>query len=350
MISIIGAGPAGSYAAYLLARKGHDVHVYEEHTKIGAPVQCTGIVTSELANILKIKEEFLVNKVTLARIHAPDGRHIEVKLAKPNLILDRGKFDRHLASMAEKAGAKMHLGKRFEGIRNRKIVISGEEIKTDYLIGADGPNSTVSRYICKEKRKNVIGVQARIRKKIDPHTVEFWLGIGEFAWLVPESSTVARVGLVDTRNLNRQFKELLKKVGGKVLEKQGGLIPIYSPSRRIQRKRIMVIGDAAGQVKATTYGGLVPGLIAAEELGRSLSLYEDNYNRRMKKELWLSLIIRKAMNNFSENDYNRLVEYFSQDKIKKILEKENRDFPSRFLFKILAKEPRLLKFAKKLVA
>ncbi len=350
MISIIGAGPAGSYAAYLLAKKGYEVHVYEEHDKIGVPVQCTGIVTSELAKILDIKEDFLINKITLARIYSPNGKFIEVKLTKPNLILNREKFDKHLAKMAEEAGAKIHLGKRFEGIRNGKLVINGEELKTDYLIGADGPNSQIARYITKEKPRNIIGIQVRIKKKINPNVVEFWLGVGEFAWLVPESSTIARVGLVDSKNLHKQLEYLLKKVGGKVIDKQGGLIPIYQPSKKIQRRKIMVLGDAAGQVKATTYGGLVPGLIAAEEISKSLENYEKNYNSRMKKDLWLGLMMRKAMNRFTPKEYDSLVGYFAQDKIKRILEEEDRDFPSKFLFKILLREPRLMKYASKLIA
>ena len=61
MIVIIGAGPVGCYAAYLLAKKGKKVAVFEEHKKIGRPVHCTGIVTSSFGKIFDIKKEFLVN-------------------------------------------------------------------------------------------------------------------------------------------------------------------------------------------------------------------------------------------------------------------------------------------------
>ncbi len=349
MISIIGAGPVGSYAAYLLAKKGHKVNVYEEHSAIGKPVQCTGIVTSSVNDILKVKNDLIINKVKLARIHSPNGQSIEVKLAKPNLILDREQFDKHLAEMAEEAGAKINLKHKFEGIKNGKIIVNKKEMPTDFLIGADGPNSAVSRYIWNEKRKYVIGIQSRVRKEIDPEVVEFWLGLGEFAWLVPESNKTARVGMVGAKNLSPQFNELLKKVRGKTMSTLGGLIPVYDPKQRIQRKSIMTIGDAAGQVKATTYGGIIPGLMAAEEIGKSLKNYETNYNKRMKKELYLGLMMRKAMNRFTPQEYDNLVGYFTQDKIKRILEEEDRDFPSRFLFKILLREPRLMKFSKKLM-
>jgi len=61
-IAIIGAGPAGNYAAELLAKKGFDVHVFEEDKKIGEPWQCTGIVTDSVSEIVKINEGVIVKQ------------------------------------------------------------------------------------------------------------------------------------------------------------------------------------------------------------------------------------------------------------------------------------------------
>ena len=97
-ISVIGAGPAGSYSAYLLAKAGFAVDVFEEHSAVGLPVHCTGIVTSELLKF--VHGEFVINRIRSARIFAPDGSFVELKLKRPNLILDRAAFDRHIAQMA----------------------------------------------------------------------------------------------------------------------------------------------------------------------------------------------------------------------------------------------------------
>ena len=67
-VIIIGAGPAGCYAAYLLAKKGRDVSIFEEHSKIGLPVQCTGITTAQLKNIIELDRKFIINKIDTARI------------------------------------------------------------------------------------------------------------------------------------------------------------------------------------------------------------------------------------------------------------------------------------------
>ena len=109
MISIIGGGPIGSYQAYLLAKKGEKVNVYEEHDKIGKPVQCTGILTHEIHKFLKMKNSFVVNKIKNAKVYAPNGNSITVKFDSEDIIVDRTKFDSHLAEMAEKEGAKIFL-------------------------------------------------------------------------------------------------------------------------------------------------------------------------------------------------------------------------------------------------
>ena len=87
MITIIGAGPVGSYSAYLLAKKGKEVSVFEEHKDIGLPIQCTGIVTNEIQKIIHLDSETIVNNVTKARIFSNNKNYIELNLKNKNLIL-----------------------------------------------------------------------------------------------------------------------------------------------------------------------------------------------------------------------------------------------------------------------
>ena len=63
MITIVGAGPAGSYLAYLLAKQGKKVTLIEEHNSVGHPVQCTGIVTHSIEKFFKLKNEVIANKL-----------------------------------------------------------------------------------------------------------------------------------------------------------------------------------------------------------------------------------------------------------------------------------------------
>jgi len=360
MITIIGAGPIGSHTAYLLSKKCQEVQILEEHETIGKPVQCTGIVTKSIEELLPIRKEFLINRLKKAAIHAPDGNCVEIKLDE--LVLDRTRFDSYLAEKARKAGAKIMLKSRATGITRNK----GNEIRikysqegrdkttnTDVLIGADGPNSIVSRFIGNEKQqKSWIGVQAVVDMPVDKNTYSVYFGDdipGFFGWVVPEDEMTARVGIATTENPRQVFQKFMKRFENcKVLNMQGGLIPKYDPHLNLQNGNAYIVGDAATQVKATTGGGIVPGLKAAECLARSIT-QKTSYSfesKKIQRELKISLLLRNILDRFNETDYNRLIEIMDKPEMKKILNEESRDAPSRLLFKSILKSPELMLFSK----
>ena len=91
-VTVIGAGPAGGFSAYLLAKAGMDVRVFEEHGTIGEPVACTGVITADvMAQRLQLPKELIVNRVAKARIFAPNGQSVEIKL-KNDIIIKRAGF------------------------------------------------------------------------------------------------------------------------------------------------------------------------------------------------------------------------------------------------------------------
>jgi len=356
MISIIGGGPVGSYLASLLAKK--EVAVFEEHETIGLPVQCTGITTQALTKIINIRKQFLVNKITNSKIFAPNGKSIEIKLTKPNLIIDRTKFDRYLAERAQDRGVKYYFNHRYKNCtkNNGRFELSFEgkpkKFLTDVLIGADGPFSPVAKTtgIWKD-RKFAIGVQARMTLDLDPQTVEFYVGQGYFAWIVPESNKIGRVGTISYTKPNEVFKSFLKRrniTKCKIREYQSGVVPLHDPKIQTQGKNVYLVGDAAAQVKATTFGGIVQGMMAAEELSKAIhhnKNYEKLWKKRIGKDLKVGLMIRNKLDKFTDQNYNKLVDMFTQDKIKKVLETKDRDYPSKFALELFIKEPRLLGFA-----
>ncbi len=368
MITIIGAGPVGCHAAALLAKKGRQVRVFEEHGSIGRPVQCTGIVTKSISEVLRLRNEFIVNRLRYARLHAPDGGSVDIKTR--DVVIDRARFDNHIAEQAKKNGAEILLNSRVTGIRRssdgkskgRKIKIriadkNRRKIRvdeTDILVGADGPKSLVSRFIGNKMPEFWVGVQAVVKMPVDARTYSVYFGDdipGFFGWVVPENESRARVGIATTRNPNTVFKRFIKRFGKcKIMEMQGGLIPRYDPRTRLYDDDIYVVGDAATQVKATTGGGLVPGMKAAECMTRTI-FGNKSYARELagvSRELATSLLLRKMLDRFDEHDYNRLIEICGSEKMKNVLDKDDRDRPSKIVFKSLIKEPKLLLFMKTL--
>ncbi|MBW2984852.1 NAD(P)/FAD-dependent oxidoreductase [Candidatus Woesearchaeota archaeon] len=360
MINIIGAGPIGSYTAYLLAKAGENVRIFEEHSTIGSPVQCTGLVTSSINNIIKLEKNLILNKIKKARIY--NGKNF-FETGISDIVIDRRKFDQSLADKAIKAGCEIFLNHKFVGIKNKKLVIKNLKInknkkidfENDPLIGADGPNSLVRTFIDKKNKINHwVGVQARARLNTGGGIFEVCLdkSPGFFGWVVPENEGIVRIGLATRKDPNRNFQRLLESKGLKkkdIIELQGGLIPIYNQNLTVQKGNIYLVGDAAAHVKATTGGGIIPGLVAADCLAESVlnsKDYNKLLNRRLNLNLKAHLKLRNVLNNFSNSDANYLISLCNQKKIKKILGKTNRDHPIKLLLSLAVREPRFFFFLK----
>ncbi|MFH1589531.1 MAG: NAD(P)-binding protein, partial [archaeon] len=114
MITIIGGGPIGCYSAALLA-KNNEVKLYEENEEIGKPIQCTGILSQTINEIMKIKKDFVANKVYGTRIYSPNKKSIRVNFKKPNIIVYRNKFDQHFRDLALNQGVEIFHNQRFVG-------------------------------------------------------------------------------------------------------------------------------------------------------------------------------------------------------------------------------------------
>ncbi len=359
-LGIIGAGPAGSF---LGAKIGWDKSIiFDGKPKIGSPIQCTGIITDSIYRVIdEIPDNVIVNHIDTFRIFAPDGKSIDVDLDKENIILHRGKFDQHIAKLAKDNGTPIKLNHQLKGWKKknnkyRLLFTNGKHHDVDYLVGADGPHSIVAKKANMYGEREILpGIQARVRikkqsQKFDKNVTQILFGLGEFSWIVPESSTIARIGIIGKNtkhfNLKKAFDNLAEPY--KHLEYQSGQIPMYNPKQKLQQDNIALIGDAATQVKATTYGGITYGMLSATYLGDQWEGYEKKFNSKLGKDLWISLKMREVLNKFSEKECDELLEIFRKEGNKEILEKMDRNFPSKFILKLLMKETKLWKYGFKL--
>lgn len=355
-VSIIGAGPIGCYTGFLLAQFGIDVSIYEEHSKIGSPVQCTGILTRELIKIIDdIPKNIIINNLKELTIYSKNN---STTLDVDELVIDRKKFDQFLAKKAKKQGCKIFLNHKFIDYKNSNIYLLTKnkviKQKTDVLIGADGPVSKVAKRTgLFSKREYYIGLQARVKGNFNYEVYLGSIAPDFFAWIVPESNKTARIGLATKKNPSKYFLQFLKNKNittKQIIEKQAGLIPVYNPKQKIKKKRkVFLIGDAATQVKATTGGGIIQGLIASEQLFGCLAYGLWYKPKKLNKELKLHLKIRKILNKFSDKDYNKLLKLLNQEKVKKAFKKYNRDRPIELCFNLLKTEPKFLLFSTKLL-
>ncbi len=359
-IAIIGAGPAGCYAGYLLALQGHQVTIYENHAQIGSPVQCTGLLTGDFDQLGLPKDSFLVNTMTSIEVNSP---HHKIELAQKEYLVCRVKFDNYFADLARNAGATILLNHAFIRKENNQLIIHNSvekkdlHIQPDLVIAADGPLSpTAKAYgFYHQQRENYFGIQATVEGDFAAAKIQTYFSNttcpGLFAWVVSESPTRARVGLATKNNSRKHFDEFMKKHNYKAIEMQAGTIPLYHPAQKLQQDNCYLLGDAAGFVKATTLGGLIPALNQAQALARSIqhgTSYEVE-SAPIAKRLRMHLRIRKLMDKFDDQDFDRLVKYVGQSRVLEILQTHTRENPLPIIMKAGITEPRFAYFLKHLV-
>ena len=134
------------------------------------------------------------------------------------------------------------------------------------------------------------------------------------------------------------------------LEIQAGLIPLYEPKQILHHDNLYLLGDASSFVKATTLGGLIPGLKQAEILADSIN-HKKNYQKQLNpltKKMKLHLKVHTILTKFTDQDWDCLAHLINQPKIKKIIEQHTRENPAPILIKSLLKEPRFLFYFKHL--
>ena len=204
-----------------------------------------------------------------------------------------------------------------------------------------------------DKREFWQGIQARVKMKND-NIIEFYPYFGTYAWVVPENKDIARVGLVSKRYANLLFKNFVfkfKDIKQKdIIEYQAGIIPKYNPNIKTQKNSIYLVGDAACQVKATTGGGIIQGMIAARALSNSIinnKDYESQWKKMIGKDLYVHLLARNIMDKFMDKDWIKLIKIINSNK--DILETHKRDNIFMMMLRLLIKNPSLMYFAKYLI-
>jgi len=350
-VIVVGGGPSGSYAAGRLAKMGHRVMVLEKKPKVGEQVCCTGIIGQECVRAFAIEDSVILRRASSARLFSPSGSLLRLRREETQAcIIDRAAFDMALARRAQDKGAEYSLS-----TLAREIAVETDRVEVETsrqgkrttlaaraLVLASGFGSGLVEKLGLGKAGDfVIGAQADVATEgVDE--VEVYLGReiapGFFGWLVPTSLRKARVGLMSRRSPELYLNNLMASLQarGKIVSVTArpsyGGIPL-KPPRKTCRERVVVVGDAAGQVKPTTGGGIYYGLlcadIAADILGqallqddlsaRSLARYERRWRRRLGWELRTGYWARKLFERLGDRQLDRLFDIVKANDIDQAL-------------------------------
>ncbi|NIS82969.1 MAG: geranylgeranyl reductase family protein [Anaerolineales bacterium] len=381
-VIVVGAGPAGSMSAGVLARAGVKVLLLEEHKEVGSPCHCAGLVsprTLTLADV--VGQELALRSFSRARVWGPRGSVAWLESDRIQAVaIDRAALDRMLALRAEESGAHLWLGVRaesFERVRGglQITAVNGkgrEKLRTSLVIGADGVHSKVARWFDGRDQGELLPAMKLDVCFDDASTNEIEIFVGNtiapgwFGWVIPLGNGQARLGLgARGGGLRRRFRTFLELVRDRfgrfeMLEQRGWLIPVR-PSKHIAFDHALLVGDAARQAKPSSGGGIYMGMragvLAAEaalealEVGnvgyQTLHRYEQAWLQEEGEELRYNHWLRSIYNRMNDAEIDHLVALCDRPWARTLIRRlGDVDFASR-LFKPLHKAletiaPRLL--------
>jgi geranylgeranyl reductase family protein len=338
---IVGAGPAGLYAAQQLARAGLSVQVLEEHEEIGEPVHCTGIVGAEAFALPGVPTDPVLAQPRVARFYSPDGHALEYPAEDGNVwVVDRGAFDRGLAERAREAGATIRTGTRVMDLEAtpRGVVAharhggQGRMLSADVAVLACGASYRIQRTLGWGMPPLFLGSAQTELASDDTQCLSVFLrqdvAPTGFGWLVPiqrAGERRAKVGVMGASGARRALGRLVGELtaSGGIRGLPGPLVtrllPL-GPLARTHGNRVLAIGDAAGLVKPTTGGGIYYSLLSArwatdvllaafgrgDFSGGTLAGYEDTWRTNLGRELRVGMWFRRLAAWLTPNDLDDL--------------------------------------------
>jgi digeranylgeranylglycerophospholipid reductase len=375
-ICVIGAGPSGAYSALKLAQAGFRVLILEEHEIVGEPRHCTGILGQEAyEKFPDLPREVIQSELTAAWLVSPSGERVRTPWFQGKaVVIDRARFDQSLAAMASQAGAVLQPGCRVnsltqkpDGVSLGVTYVSGtqETLEARMVVIASGVSYRLLPQVdLVPPQAHLLCAQTEVQST-DVKEVEVYIGKnvapGSFAWAVPCGERRLRVGVTSHARAGQYLETLLTSPllrdkitrGDKPVQKR--LVPISSVASSVS-DRIVVVGDAAGQVKPTTGGGIFYGLIGANLASqmivkafaegrfhrRFLQSYDREWKRVLRGEAWMGRIGRKVFEHFSDQQLDRLVRVCGEEKVVRLVKRHaDFDWHSRSVLSFLT-TPRVL--------
>jgi geranylgeranyl reductase family protein len=391
-VVIVGAGIAGSFTGRQLAKKGYKVLLVEEHREVGRPVQCAGLVTPRIMQLVpELEPECIINKVHGAKIYSPSGKELIIDAGTTKaIVVDRLRFDQCLASAATKAGAGLFLGTKAISARRMDEKVEIELLRNNeklsvvcsLIVGTDGVQSQVSTWFALKRPKTILsGFGAEMAGvDMEPGFVEIYLGNDVapnfFSWMIPKSyenvdgRVPARVGLVCKNTKKRAidyYQQLFnhpiagpKLKNSKPIQFISGGVPIGTVSKSYS-DNVMLVGDSAGQVKATSGGGIYTSLVCAQLCAQTaefaiengdfsakvLGTYQKAWQGRLGKELKHGMRLHKVYMHLNDSQLEEGFKLLGDESILNIISRKGDiDYPSKVTRELFKRVPQLLKFAK----
>ncbi|MEJ2260320.1 MAG: NAD(P)/FAD-dependent oxidoreductase [Nitrosopumilaceae archaeon] len=350
---VAGGSVAGLLCAREIAIGGNSVLVIEEDHEIGTPEHCGGLVSTkglEKLGIIPFGKTF-DHLIDSAVIYAPNGCNFTISSKKQKIAeISRRELDKQIAHQAQKNGAVIKVKTSFQELTEEGVRTSEGEIKCKIFVDARG----ISSLIHKDREGILSTAQYEIYANwIKKGKVEVFFDQekypGFFAWVIPSGEGKGKVGVAGKGiKVAEVLEEFLKKKGDySTIRKIFAPIWIKGPIKKFVESKTVIVGDAAGQAKPTTSGGIFTSGMGGIFAGKAISKFlKSNKNSDLEEyqKLWTSqfgeefekqLLARKILERIDNKTINKLFELITPEIVKEISEKDDFDFHAGSIVKLL---------------
>ncbi len=382
---VVGAGPAGSYAALTAARRGLNVLLVERDPEIGKPLACAeAISVLGLSSFIEPDPSFIATDIYALGFTVATGFAFTYRSAERlGYVLNRPKFDRHVADLAVEAGAELATSTYADAVelsdggpaRIHLQTNGGERwVAADYVIAADGVESMIGRMVGIKTllplSRNDACLQYRVSGiRVDPQLLEFCVGKryspDGYLWVFSKSDNAANIGLglnpaandhAELRRILDRF--LIDRYGGGTVEFEScGMVPKFVGLDILGRDNLLLAGDAARTVDSLTGAGIAKamhtGSLAAQAVANVVSgdidrgQLVERYREMLADEIgWELRFLQRAyrvFRKFTDKDWESLARFLEKYLAK---QKAGSINPAQIIKSAFIRVPRLLRLAR----
>ncbi|HIO85429.1 MAG TPA: NAD(P)/FAD-dependent oxidoreductase [Candidatus Nitrosopelagicus sp.] len=378
---VVGAGPAGSSAAYAAAKNGIKVALLEKEENVAQTVRTSGVTWIDYAKEFGIPED-CYNPIRTYNFCSPNNT-VSITDNKPKAaVLDVRKTYRFLADMAKKNGAEIFVNTNVTNVITENGSIVGVKASSSnsemifharMLIDASGFQSAVSKSLGLVKQWERFGVGAEYEAEVENVKSDtWWLMVGQmyspagYAWIFPLGKNMVRIGVgvgkpeshVDP---TQRLDELIEKGAGpikdlgKITKKEFhyGLIPNEGLSRKTVYDNLILVGDTAGMANPLVLEGIryaikygrVAGDVASKAIKsgdtseKALQYYEETWKKEIESKIKSAHKVQARWLELSDSEWDKEIDIISNLTADEFLDFVRADFTISKIVKIAAHHP-----------
>ena len=352
-VVIAGGSISGLMSAREIAKKGYSVLVLEEGFEVGTPDHCGGLVSKSALHDLGIEptQKTFDSMINSALIFSPNGKQFEIDSKKQEVVVvNRRELDKQVALQAQQSGAEIRVKTSFKEKTKRGVRTSIDEIGCKILVDCRGVGALINN------QRDGILLSAQYEVYADWITegkVEVYFDQikypGFFAWIIPSGKGVGKVGIAGREiNVSKIMEQFLRNKGKySTVRKIFAPIWIKGPIKDFISGDVVIAGDAAGQSKPTTAGGIyscaMGGLLAGNAITKyletnehsQLQQYQKFWHDKFGKEFEKQRLARKILEKVDNKTVDMVFDTITPEITSEISSKDDFDFHATSIVKLL---------------